>query len=108
MLRPSLMLLKNLVAILISNALIGCSYASNATEAPLDIDHTIKVPYYADWPQIHSSIKKDEDIENLIVAILSQMTLEEKVGQMIQPNLPDVTPEEAKEYKLGWRCCMNS
>ena len=29
------------------------------------------------------------------------MTLEEKVGQMIQPDLREVTPDEVTEYKLG-------
>ena len=29
------------------------------------------------------------------------MTLEEKVGQMIQPDLREVTPAEVTEYKLG-------
>ncbi|SON52610.1 glycoside hydrolase family 3 protein [Vibrio tapetis] len=56
-------------------------------------------PYFADWPKIN--IKKDPKIEQTIAEILAQMTLEEKIGQMIQPNLRDVTPEEAKDYKLG-------
>lgn len=60
-----------------------------------------KVPYFADWPAIESAVKKNAAIESKIVEILAQMTLEEKVGQMIQPNLLEVTPEEAKQYKLG-------
>ncbi|WP_325893120.1 glycoside hydrolase family 3 protein [Grimontia sp. NTOU-MAR1] len=60
-----------------------------------------KVPYFPDWPQINSAIKKDPEIESRVAEILAQMTLEEKVGQMIQPDLRSVTPEEAKEYKLG-------
>ncbi len=59
------------------------------------------LPYFKDWPVINSSIKKNEKIEQAILNILEKMTLEEKIGQMIQPNLRDVTPEEAKEYKLG-------
>ncbi len=60
-----------------------------------------KVPYFPEWPQINSAIKKDPEIESRVADILAQMTLEEKVGQMIQPDLRGVTPEEAKEYKLG-------
>ncbi|WP_434362539.1 exo 1,3/1,4-beta-D-glucan glucohydrolase [Parasalinivibrio latis] len=60
-----------------------------------------KVPYFPDWPQIHSAIKKDPEIEDKVAEILAQMTLEEKVGQMIQPDIRNVTPEEAKQYKLG-------
>lgn len=59
------------------------------------------IPYFSQWPKIHSSIAQDPIIEQEIRQILTQMTLEEKVGQMIQPNLREVTPEQAKKYKLG-------
>lgn len=57
--------------------------------------------YYSDWPAIISKVKTDPKIESAISTILGQMTLQEKVGQMIQPNLSQVTPAEAKQYKLG-------
>lgn len=57
--------------------------------------------YHGDWPVIESLIAQDPEIESAVGAILSQMTLEEKIGQMIQPNLDQVTPEEAGNYKLG-------
>ncbi len=57
--------------------------------------------YHADWPRINSAIPKDDQLESEVASILSQMTLEEKVGQMIQPSLDQVTPVEAKKYKLG-------
>ncbi len=60
-----------------------------------------KVPYFPDWPEIKSAVAKDPEIEAKVSDILAQMTLEEKVGQMIQPDLRGVTPEEAKQYKLG-------
>ena len=56
--------------------------------------------YYADWPKITSAIPKDPTIEAEVAVILEKMTLEEKVGQMIQPSLDQVTPAEAKKYKL--------
>ena len=33
--------------------------------------------------------------------ILAQMTLEEKIGQVIQADIASVTPAEVKEYNLG-------
>ncbi len=60
-----------------------------------------KVPYFGQWPKIQSVISKDPVIEAKIIEILSKMTLEEKVGQMVQPDLREVTPEEARVYKLG-------
>lgn len=59
------------------------------------------VPYFADWPTIHSAIKVDPQIESKIKAILARMTLEEKVGQMLQPDFREVTPDEIRQYKIG-------
>ncbi|MEH6454599.1 MAG: hypothetical protein V7782_16340, partial [Psychromonas sp.] len=63
--------------------------------------NTFNTPYFSDWPKIDSAIKKDLKIEQQVNDIVEQMTLEEKVGQMIQPDLRGVTPEEATQYKLG-------
>lgn len=58
-------------------------------------------PYFSDWPKITSSIGRDEVIEKEISRIVNLMTVEEKLGQMIQPDLRGVTLAEAKQYKLG-------
>ncbi len=60
-----------------------------------------QTPYFKEWPQIKSAIAKDTAIENEVANIVAQMTIEEKLGQMIQPDLRGVTPAEAKQYKLG-------
>lgn len=57
--------------------------------------------YQEDWPRIDSRVEKDPNAEAVIRGILVQMSLEEKVGQMIQPDLREVTPREVTEYKLG-------
>ena len=33
--------------------------------------------------------------------LLSQMTLEQKVGQMLQPDTRSITPEEVAQYYIG-------
>ena len=33
--------------------------------------------------------------------IISQMTLRQKIGQIIMPDIQYVTPDEAKKYQLG-------
>lgn len=53
------------------------------------------------WPSTNSAIIKDPVIETRILDILQNMTLEEKVGQMIQAEIKFVTPDEAREFKLG-------
>ncbi|UTW58751.1 glycoside hydrolase family 3 C-terminal domain-containing protein [Kordiimonas sp. SCSIO 12603] len=42
-----------------------------------------------------------QNISDRAENILKKMTLEEKIGQIIQADISAVTPEEAKEYNLG-------
>ena len=44
---------------------------------------------------------KRQDIESQIDEMLPKLTLEQKVGQVIQGDSDSVTPEEVKEYRLG-------
>lgn len=85
--------------------LSGCNENDNqsleGTESPISKTRKIPTPYLSEWIDVNSAIKKDPQIEAEVQRILALMTLEEKVGQMIQPDIRDVTPEEAKEYKLG-------
>ncbi|MFD1218197.1 MULTISPECIES: glycoside hydrolase family 3 protein [Microbulbifer] len=53
------------------------------------------------WPQLAPALPRDEELEARIAGLLSQMTLEEKVGQMIQAEIKYITPEEVKQYHIG-------
>jgi beta-glucosidase len=53
------------------------------------------------WPKQVPPIKRTAEQEAKILEILTKMTLEEKVGQVIQGDIASVTPEEAREYNLG-------
>lgn len=53
------------------------------------------------WPKLHSPITKDPLIEARVKKILSQMSDEHKVGQIIQPEIKVATPEDVKKYHLG-------
>ena len=59
------------------------------------------ITFLDDWPRIQSQVAQNPEAEDFIADIVSRMTLEEKVGQMIQPDLREVTPDEVMEYKLG-------
>ncbi|MEM5518124.1 glycoside hydrolase family 3 N-terminal domain-containing protein [Henriciella sp. AS95] len=52
------------------------------------------------WPSIETP-PLDPAIEARIDEILPQLTLEQKVGQVIQADSGSVTPEEVKQYRLG-------
>jgi len=53
------------------------------------------------WPAVTSQVKPDAAIERRITALLARMTLEEKVGQIIQPDISSITPDEVRQYKFG-------
>ena len=48
-----------------------------------------------------SEARSESGIEQQAADILAAMTLEEKIGQVIQADISAVTPEQAKEYNLG-------
>jgi beta-glucosidase len=53
------------------------------------------------WPKQSSPIVRDPVIEQRIQNLLKRMTLEEKVGQVIQADIGSITVEEVKQYNLG-------
>ncbi|CAH0529395.1 glycoside hydrolase family 3 protein [Vibrio hippocampi] len=88
-----------LLSLCISVALVSGCESSNSSNNDKLAQNTL--PYLADWQPANSAVAKDPAIEAEVSRILALMTLEEKVGQMVQPDLREVTPEEAKQYKLG-------
>ena len=44
---------------------------------------------------------KDPQLEQRIKTLLASMTLEQKVAQMVQPDIRSVTPEDVRRYRLG-------
>ncbi len=54
----------------------------------------------AGWPKFEP-LPLDPKIEAQIDEILPKLTLEQKVGQVIQADNASITPEEVKKYRLG-------
>ncbi|KCZ93341.1 glycoside hydrolase family 3 protein [Hyphomonas johnsonii] len=52
------------------------------------------------WPQVSSDLNSPA-IEARIDALMAKMTLEQKVGQVIQADNGSITPEEVKQYRIG-------
>lgn len=52
------------------------------------------------WPALEPQ-PLDQSIEDRIDVIMAKLTLEQKVGQVIQADTNSVTPEEVKQYRLG-------
>jgi beta-glucosidase len=53
------------------------------------------------WPAVAAPIARDEALEKRVSDLLATMTIEEKVGQIVQGDLGSVTPEDVKRYRLG-------
>ncbi|MBH0090593.1 exo 1,3/1,4-beta-D-glucan glucohydrolase [Pseudoalteromonas sp. NSLLW218] len=53
------------------------------------------------WPTLKSKVVKTPEIENTIAQYLKTMTLEQKVAQMIQPEIRDITAEDMRKYGFG-------
>ena len=53
------------------------------------------------WPKREKSPPVNSEIESKVQAILSKMSLEEKVGQILQPELKHLTPDDIRKYHIG-------
>ena len=53
------------------------------------------------WPKGKSGLVRDPAVEAKVAKIVGEMTLEEKVGQIVQADISAVTPEEVRRYHLG-------
>ncbi|WP_294266809.1 glycoside hydrolase family 3 protein [uncultured Sphingomonas sp.] len=53
------------------------------------------------WPTAKSQGLIDAATEAKITALMAKMTLEEKVGQMIQADIGAIKPEDLRQYPLG-------
>ena len=53
------------------------------------------------WPRPHWPLAPDAANEQRVQALLKRMTLEEKVGQVVQADIASVTPDDVRTYHLG-------
>jgi len=53
------------------------------------------------WPQINSVIPAEPAVERKVAQLLAGMTLQQKVAQMIQPEIRDITVEDMRQYGFG-------
>jgi beta-glucosidase len=55
----------------------------------------------ADWPALKSAVPTQPDVEKSVQHLLEALTLEEKVGQLIQADIDSIKPEDLARYPLG-------
>jgi beta-glucosidase len=79
----------------------GCKNSPTAVSAPAAAPQPAPVHNASLWPKPVSKIAKDPAMEKKIDELLAKMTVEQKVGQTIQPEIRSITPAEIKKYHIG-------
>ena len=93
--------LLRLLFITASLALLGCiQKASKVDESSSTSMENKKVSLHI-WPTLNVEVKANAEIETKIVKLLGNMTLEQKIAQMIQPEIRDITVEDMRKYGFG-------
>lgn len=86
-------LTQTLTAMLIATstlALSSCSKAPEPTAAAASL-----------WPVLQLPVAQDAAMEQAISELLAKMTLEQKIAQMIQPEIRDITVADMRKYGFG-------
>jgi beta-glucosidase len=53
------------------------------------------------WPALKSPLAPDPQLERRVRDLLAKMSVEEKVGQIVQGDIGSVTPGDVRRYRLG-------
>ena len=86
--------------LLLSTTMIWAASPAFAQHAPTTLSGQ-QVANPAKWPTAGSQGLVDPATEKFVTNLMAQMTLEEKVGQMIQADIGAMKPEELRQYPLG-------
>ncbi|MFT4257288.1 MAG: glycoside hydrolase family 3 N-terminal domain-containing protein [Pseudoxanthomonas sp.] len=70
------------------------SFAASAADGTGSIDP-------AQWPRVAWPLAEDPALEKRIDDLLKTLTLEEKVGQIVQGDITTITPDDLRKYRLG-------
>jgi beta-glucosidase len=81
-------------------ALLCCAAVMSPARAAA-ADATPGVAHPARWPRSHSVGLLDPATESLVTDLMSRMSPEQKVGQIIQADIGHISPEELRRYPLG-------
>jgi len=81
--------------------LLGCKDATKEEPAAAAKAEDPAAVHPEIWPSPKWPFAKDAALEEKVATLLDKMTVEEKVGQVIQGDIASMTPEDMKKYHLG-------
>lgn len=98
-LSPSTVLSKRLVSLAVASVLTACA-VSKDSEQSQDYQAELQPKI---WPKVESPFDPAQTaaINAKVDALVAQMSLAQKVGQMTQAEISRTTPEDVKKYHLG-------
>src|SRR3954470_15061575 len=98
----SLVRSKNVAALaLVPFLLLGCKDAAKEEPAAVAKAEDPVAVHPDIWPSPKWPFAKDAALEEKVATLLKKMSVEEKVGQVIQGDIASMTPEDMKKYHLG-------
>ena len=84
--------------------LSGCSETDTVSlqdEKAVSVQQSSDKPSLEIWPKLDIAVKQDPKLESKVMSLLKVMTLEQKVAQMIQPEIRDISVEDMRKYGFG-------
>lgn len=91
---------KALACVLLASAL-SVQPGSASPRASLAKEKAHAVIHSAPSPHVRAALPRDPAEEARITKLMAAMTLEEKVGQLIQADIDSITPDDLRRYPLG-------
>lgn len=88
-------------ALLLSSAVAAFAADGNAADGKVAAADAASTVHPSIWPSPKWPIPEDPAMEARIKALMARMTIEEKVGQILQADIASVTPADVKTYHLG-------
>lgn len=77
----------------------GSLLLTACSEAPTPVARENATPPV--WPALTLPVPQDQAMEQAISELMNKMTLEQKIAQMIQPEIRDITVEDMRKYGFG-------
>ncbi|MDR7259945.1 beta-glucosidase [Sphingomonas sp. BE270] len=95
------MRVKQFTAAAILAIAIGSAATAQQTALPAGTPTPSAVAHPALWPKLALKRQRDPKIEARVAALLKRMSIEDKVGQLLQVDIASITPADLEIYKLG-------
>lgn len=85
----------------LSCALSGCKRANEPASEPVSATPPASRIHPELWPQLSPPVKDDPELNARLEGLLTSLSPEEKVGQVVQADIASVTADDVRKYRLG-------